>query len=739
MTKTATAKSVKIGEPRKGLGRGGITLKEQLLHSEKLLTQTGRYYGIERLSCKEDDPIKYELFHSRLLSTLISAREVAKMVSASPMVRDVGELCFTLYTPEGDSIVLSTGIVAHVHTMSRAIKWMIEQNYEDDIGIAEGTYFANNDTFIGGIHVPDIMDLTPIFHEDEVACWVGGVTHVLECGSLEPGAMPASAWNRFVEGKMLCCRKVATNDTLFRDYEIEMERTNRAPIYWLLDERARMSGCVLVRNEVKQIIADFGIEYFSKASRELIEEARLNFKKKVKALLRPGKYRAPAFYDNPFADKPVPVQAQVDTLMHGPLEMTVTKDGEIILDFDGSSKWGLHPNNCTQAAMDGGLFVAVTQMLAYDGKVNDGSWLACKLNLPYGSWANPDTIHVATACAWMMLIPAYSAFFRCMSQALYSSGFVEEVLTGAANTGAMQTGGTNQYGRQFGTMVSELVCCGSGARGIMDGIDAGYAVWNPQSDMGHIETWEQMIPQVYLGRRIRPDSGGFGKFRGGNGFEALWMNYYSDDVTMGAFTSVSRVHDGMGMFGGYPGAANYKVTAKNTNMKELIQKQEPLPHGVGLDPKIHEAQRLVKAETWETDADAAYAAAPFGKYDLYSHFYLGSSGYGDPLERDPLLALEDYKNEHTSLRTMNDIYGIVLKGKDQIDVEATRKRRDEIRAQRKSRGIPVKEFKKAEREKILSGNVSPAVKLMYQQSMALSKKFTKAFNAYWNLPDEFSF
>ena len=729
----------KLSSPRKGLGRGGMTLKEQMLNSEKIFAETGKYYGVDRLTCKEDDPIKYEIFHSRILSSLISAREVAKMVSASPMVRDVGELCFTLYTPEGDSIALSTGIVAHVHTMSRAIKWMMENNYEDDIGIAEGTYFANNDTFIGGVHVPDIMDLTPIFHGEEVACWVGGVTHVLECGSLEPGAMPASAWNRFVEGKMLCCRKVATHDKLFRDYEIEMERTNRAPIYWLLDQRARMSGCVLIRNEVKNIIKDFGMDYFTKASRELIEEARLNMKRKVRALMRPGTYRSPCFYDNPFGDKPVPVSAQLDTLIHGPLEMTVTKEGDLLLDFEGSSKWGLHPNNCTQAAMDGGLFVALTQVLAFDGKVNDGSWLATKLKLPYGSWANPDTIHVATACSWMMLLPAFGAFFRCVSQSLYSGGFLEEVLAGAANTGAMQTGGTNQYGGQFGTMVSELVCCGSGARGVMDGIDAGYAAWNPQSDMGHIEVWEQMIPQVYLGRRIRPDSGGFGKFRGGNGFEALWMNYYSDDVTMGAFASVTRVWDSMGMFGGYPGAANYKVTAKGTNMKELIQKQAELPHSVGLNPAMHDAQRLVKADVWETDADAAYAAAPFGKYDLYNHFYMGGAGFGDPLERDAALAFEDFKNGHTSLRTMNEIYGIALKGTDQIDAEGTKKLREAIRAKRKSRGIPVKEFKKAERDLILSGKLSVAVKRMYRESMALSEKFTKEFKAYWNLPNEFSF
>src|SRR3979409_2695361 len=78
--------------------------------------------------------IRYEKIFSRLRGGLVSARETALNISASPIVKEIGELSFGLYTPEGDSVALSTGIIVHIHTMSDAIKYMIRQGYEDNPG-----------------------------------------------------------------------------------------------------------------------------------------------------------------------------------------------------------------------------------------------------------------------------------------------------------------------------------------------------------------------------------------------------------------------------------------------------------------------------------------------------------------------------------------------------------------------------------------------------------------------------
>jgi N-methylhydantoinase B/oxoprolinase/acetone carboxylase alpha subunit len=73
-----------------------------------LFSETNKYYVLDKLSLKEQDPFNYERCYASLRGAIVSARETALHVAASPIVKEIGELCFGLYTPEGDSIVVST-------------------------------------------------------------------------------------------------------------------------------------------------------------------------------------------------------------------------------------------------------------------------------------------------------------------------------------------------------------------------------------------------------------------------------------------------------------------------------------------------------------------------------------------------------------------------------------------------------------------------------------------------------
>ncbi|MET0482211.1 MAG: hydantoinase B/oxoprolinase family protein, partial [Aestuariivirgaceae bacterium] len=100
-------------------------LRERLLESEELMRRTGCYDGVTELTLRQQDPLKFEALHTKLRAFCVSAREMARRISASPGVREVGEMVVAIYTPEGDAVALSNGIMVHVHTMSRFIKWMI--------------------------------------------------------------------------------------------------------------------------------------------------------------------------------------------------------------------------------------------------------------------------------------------------------------------------------------------------------------------------------------------------------------------------------------------------------------------------------------------------------------------------------------------------------------------------------------------------------------------------------------
>ena len=91
-------------EEGKGVGWGGTTLREQFEELEQNTEETDHYAGLERLELKNEEPITYEQMFAQLRGDLVTAREVSKEVAATPIVEQEGELCYGLFTPEGDSI-----------------------------------------------------------------------------------------------------------------------------------------------------------------------------------------------------------------------------------------------------------------------------------------------------------------------------------------------------------------------------------------------------------------------------------------------------------------------------------------------------------------------------------------------------------------------------------------------------------------------------------------------------------
>jgi len=261
---------------RKAIGDGGKTLKQMLEGSRRLIKETGCYAGITRAHVLKGDPIKAELFHSRIMSSLIAGRETCKQVSGSPYVREVAELCMGLYTPEGDAVVQSTGIQVHVRLMGDNITWMIENNYEEDVGIHDGDLFLANDPVIAGVHAADNYDILPIFWKGELVAWVCTVIMEMDIGAVSPGCMPCTAVERAGDGLKFDCEKIGTNDKIRRDFEIRIEMGLDLPDLFLLDRKGAVAANIRVREDIKDIIGEFGLDYFKKATRELIEEERLN-------------------------------------------------------------------------------------------------------------------------------------------------------------------------------------------------------------------------------------------------------------------------------------------------------------------------------------------------------------------------------------------------------------------------------------------------------------------------------
>ena len=728
------------------IGWNHKTLKEMLEASESLFAETKQYYGIERLSLKEQNPFRYERAYASLRGALVSARETALRVAASPIVKEIGELCFGLYTPEGDSIVVSTGIMVHIHTMSEAMKFMIRENYEEDVGINPGDIFLNNDPECGNVHTTDVQTIIPIFWNDELIGWAGGVTHQIDCGGITPGHDLVSAVQRFDDGVYYTCRKIGSNDRIWKDHLISARRSVRTPMYWELDEKCRLAGDLMIRDAVHEFIEREGIDYYKRFIRETIEEGRRVFLERVKERLIPGRYRAASFIDGPFKDEAWQPIAKVDRISNQPIEILVKEDSTLSLSFDGANGAGNYCSNCGEGAMEGGQWVLLTQILIYGDKVNDGAYLAVEKEYPLGTWANPGDPYLSYQSPWGNLIPAYTGMMKCLSYGLFSRGYREEVVPGYGFTGdGIQGGGIYSEGplkgQRWALSTFELSGQGLGASAVRDGLSYGYAMWNPESDLGDVETWELIQGGIpYLSRRIKPNTPGHGKYRGGANYEGVAFVANSEKVEFFGAREGLCFHGCAGMHGGYPQATGYRLYAKHTNLKEIFQNQKEYPLG-DPNPSNGEFERLLKAEITRK-AHCTIFPITLENYDMIYYFLSGGPGYGDPIERK----LEQVKKDLEDGIYTNDfvfkLYGVVAnydKNKEEwiIDEKSTEKRREEIKEERMKYSVTFNEFWEEEKKKITENKLCDPVKLMYSESLKLSKNWKKEFLTFWNLPDDF--
>src|SRR5260370_394689 len=390
------------------IGWDGRTLLQMLTEQERLFEETGRYYGLETLDLQRGDPIRYQKIFSRLRGGLVSARETAMNISASPIVKEIGELAFMLYTPQCDSI------------------------------------------------------------------------------------SPA--------------RKIGADDKLFADHVQAGLRGTRTPMYWTLDERTRVAGCHMAREAVERVIPEEGIDSYKQFMREVLEEGRRSFRNRLMEMTVPGRFRAVAFNEVTFgAEQQLPSYARVDTMMHAPTELVITREGMLEFDYDSSSSWGYHSMNCTPSAMQGAIWVQLTQTQIPNEKINDGAYMGLRTNFPPGTWTNHCNPAASTGISWWFLIPSFTGFIKSLSRAIQARGFVEEVLAPYPFTAnVFQGGGIDHFGQPSATTNLGLSCCGRGPTMVLDGLALARARWNPEGDMGDLEMGEIIQPFPYLGPRVKP-------------------------------------------------------------------------------------------------------------------------------------------------------------------------------------------------------------------------------------------
>lgn len=729
----------------KGIGEGNKTLKEIKEFNNKILEETGHYWGIKDLTLKRKDPIKYEVFCSRLFACMIAAREKVKAVAASPLVREVAEHLTGLYTCDGDAVVQSTGIQVHTLCLERVIEWMIDNDYEEEVGFDQGDIFGCNDNAIAGMHPADVYDMMPILYDGELIGWATNVIMEPEIGAIGPGGcMPVLTTERFTDGFRECCEKIGTDDKLRKDFEVRVRFQLRNPDMFMLSRKAALAAITSVRDEILAIVDEFGIEYYRRAIREINEESRRNQISRVKARTVPGRARNVFQGEYYLKDLPILPYHALDTLRIVPMEINIEPSGKIVIDCDGAGAWGWHSMNVYPMGMEGGLSIGLIHTLAYDGKANRGTMIPTELKLPPDTIVNPTTIHLPTANCWSVVLSFFGLFLHSVSRAYYARGFKEEMCGHGGGMHLWEVGGKNQYGQEpYGFFMADGSVLEAGsAFAIRDGLEIGQEVYTTEPDMGSIEIWELVYPLLYLGRNCSTESAAPGKFRSGRAGHGVYMVHGTDKLLVSSIPLSPRkaILPNTGVNGGYPGLNAYLRVMYDTNMDELIRDRKPLPSGSGdlltmVEGKLEHIKPTSLSKQNLQDGDL-----------IEADYHAGSGGYGDPIERSPELVREDFNNKAIKLETARKIYCVEAYFDDDrqewlIDEEKTKELRDARMKERLNQAIPVREWWQSERKRVADKALHPYLLEMYASSSASHRgpKWFKEFKQFWALPEDFSF
>jgi acetone carboxylase alpha subunit len=726
------------------------SLREQVEENDRLLRETGHLYGLESMPRKEADPGTYEAVWAILLNICNTGWTVGCKVSSSPVAAEGGDALWSLHLPTGEAICTSKGIVSHPGLLSLLLRSYIENGYEENPGFKHGDIFENNDAHYGGIHAPDFQTTIPIFYDGELVAWAGSVSHVMDAGFITAGSIGFLNPDCFADGVPVTMERIGENDSFYPWYEMRMKSRTRTPDWVLGDARGRLAGALTIRDRVIKLIDKYGLDFFRDVTREYVEDSRRYAVARVRTQAVPGRLRKSNFKDLAMKGKRVILPEQdVDCLFNLPLDITIDKEAKVHFSLRGASGWVPFGENITPPACVSAILNVYSHVVGFD-MFNWGSVAAWSLETPpEGSWANafPANYFASTGVAWAPAVMWMSSLYETFGRAYWTRGFIEEVAAGAATTMTAEFSGVNQYNIYTAGLTLEQASNGSPARGMADGENSAWSIYTPQADFGNAEVSELYYPVLYLGRNVEPDSGGYGKFRGGLGHTAVWMvkNTPGIEYQCGCAGIRSKVVANHGMFGAYPTWPDRPSYASGTNVKELIEKQKPLVHERG-NPDEPDLVKNVEAEKMYTNITAPFVTPePLHEYDIIVHPVSGAQALGDPIERDPAAVRADLESAWTRPWVAAGVYGVVAEYDDEkkewvVDEEATERKRAEIREKRIQRGVPFKEWWKKEREKVAAKeNMDDAVLTMWRTSMELSPDYAAELRKFWHLPEDFTF
>jgi 5-oxoprolinase (ATP-hydrolysing) len=430
--------------------------------------------------------VELELMSHRFASIAREMGEMLQRTAISTNIKEREDFSCTLLDPAGRLVVNAPHIPVHLGAMGLCVRELIAFR-----PLGPGDVVVTNHPAFGGSHLPDVTLVAPVHHAGQLLGYVACRAHHAEIGGVRPGSVPPNARSLDEEGVVIPPTLLLAGGEP-RWEEVEQLLTmgpfpTRALSDNLADLRAMLASILRGRAALAALAAAVGADHVLEHMDALRGLAAAQVRAALRRL-RPGVCEGRQFLDD-----------------GSPLVATLTVgDGEAVLDFAGSA--GVHKGNlnATPAIVHSVTMYVMRLLVDLDLPLNEGLLEPVQIRIPEGLLNPPFTADPGRC-------PAVVGGNVETSQRLVDT-LIEALALAGCSQGTMNnlSFGNDRFGYY------ETVGGGSGA---VEGADGASGVHTHMTNtrITDPEVIEHRYPVRLRRFSLRPDSGGAGRWRGGDG------------------------------------------------------------------------------------------------------------------------------------------------------------------------------------------------------------------------------
>jgi N-methylhydantoinase B len=482
------------------------------------------------------DAISLEVFKHLYAGVAEQMGVTLQRASFSPNIRERLDFSCAIFDATGRMVAQAAHIPVHLGSMPASVAYALQAIPQ----LNEGDMVVLNDPYRGGTHLPDITMVSPVYDGSGVAFYLASRAHHADVGGMSPGSLPLST-ELYQEGLIIPPVLLRLSGWMNEGVFQLIITNSRNPEERIGDIEAQLAAHRVGEHRLRDIIAQHGHDSTQEHANALIDYS-YRMTQAIIARIPNGEYT--------FKDQ---LEGDGQREFAIPIVATVrVSDNEMSVDFTGSAEQVLGNVNAVTAIVQSATWYCVRLLADDDVPMNHGCFAPISVTVPQGSVLNPYFPAAVALGNTETGQRVTDAVLGALAQALPNT--IPSASQGTMNN--VTIGGLHR-GRQF--VYYETIGGGHGAWANGDGLSARQShMTNTQNTP--IEALEMALPLRVLRYALRPNSGGKGKHRGGDGIIREYELLTEASVTV---NSERRLVAPYGLHGGQSGARGVNHIARN--------------------------------------------------------------------------------------------------------------------------------------------------------------------------------